>query len=691
MPPLSRHVALLTLFWFLALPCLCPAAAQDRAGVTLTIESRTAGTSDLVDVRETRLVALYVPQGSYPSDFAPAGRFHATFEGDLNLRLRDTISFGAEGNGKLTLSIDGKPALEAEGTDLSKKSGQAVRLNKGKNHFTGEYESPDSGDASLRLFWSSSFFRREPVPPVVLTHAASGNDLARSLKLREGRFLLTQLRCTKCHVPGNLGGSGAMPELAMDAPSLKDAGARLNEQWIAAWVADPRALRPDAHMPRVFEGEDAPRQARDVAAYLATLGKSEDQPRGGDVNSGGRLFANLDCLACHTTPDKAPGNDRVSLAYVKAKFKVTGLRDYLLNPQSHYAWNPMPNFRLGAQEAPDLAAFLLSFDVRPVAASGAGDAAKGKLLVTTSGCLNCHAVDEQKGAVRAADLAQLAKNASGGCLAADASHRGHAPDFHLSDDQRSALAAFLATDLASLGRRCAPEFAQRQIADMRCTACHARDGAESGIATTFEAESQALHQKYPNPPANEAHPFAADQRPPMLTYAGEKLRPQWMADFIAGRIDYRPRYFLHARMPAFTARGDLIAQGLAEEHGCAPSLPPNPKSNDDAEIGRKLASKVPNMGFSCVQCHAVAGDPPFAPFEAPSVNFMYVAERLRHDYYLLWMHDPLRIDPSTKMPRFDDAQGKTGITAIFNGDSHTQYEAIWQYLLEGRQIQPPPQ
>ena len=87
-----------------------------------------------------------------------------------------------------------------------------------------------------------------------------------------------------------------------------------------------------------------------------------------------------------------------------------------------------------------------------------------------------------------------------------------------------------------------------------------------------------------------------------------------------------------------------------------------------AEAGRTLCGKVPNQGFSCVQCHAVAGEPPFAPFEAPSIDFKYVSQRLRHDYYLRWMHDPLRIDPNSKMPRFDDAAGKTALTA-FDGDA----------------------
>ena len=72
--------------------------------------------------------------------------------------------------------------------------------------------------------------------------------------------------------------------------------------------------------------------------------------------------------------------------------------------------------------------------------------------------------------------------------------------------------------------------------------------------------------------------------------------------------------------------------------------------------------------------------PPTAVFEAPGINLAYSAERLRHDYYLRWVLNPLRIDPETKMPKFADEKGKTPLTDHFEGDAVQQYEAIWQYL-----------
>lgn len=660
----------------------------DTPGLILTFESLKPGGAnlDFPDARLARMAAVHVAAGSAPSDFTPAGPFRATFEGDVAVRLRTYVKFSAQGAGKLTVSVGGKRALETAGDDLSRVAGDEVRLGKGKNHIVVVYESPQAGDATFRLLWSSKTWAAEPVPPDLFSHAGPSPAIGRSLQVREGKFLWAQLRCFQCHA-GKPAANDAMPELAMDAPSLADAGSRLNSDWVARWVTDPRALRPDAHMPRLLKDGAG---ASDIAAYLASLGNPGGETKApGDAQNGGRVFANLDCVACHTPPGAKKDASRVPLEQVASKFKPAALRAYLLNPQAHYAWNPMPNFRLSDTEAADLAAYLESTPSPHPAPPATGDAAKGKQLVASVGCLNCHTTGTDQSTLKAPALAAIAKDSvAKGCLAATAA--GPAPDFSLTPEQRAAIGAFLGTDRSSLQHRSAPEFAERQIVSMRCIACHARDGSESLLAQGLDAESQALHQKYPNPPVSEKDLLAADQHPPMLTWAGEKLRPQWMSGFIAGRIPYKPRYYLRARMPAFAARAELLAAGLAEEQGYSAAADPLPKSDpQQAEIGRTLSGKTPNQGFSCVQCHAVADQPPFAAFEAPSINFKYVAERLRHDYYIRWVLNPQRIDPNTKMPRFSDDEGKTGLPA-FDNDAQKQFEAIWQYLLEGEGMKPPP-
>ena len=103
------------------------------------------------------------------------------------------------------------------------------------------------------------------------------------------------------------------------------------------------------------------------------------------------------------------------------------------------------------------------------------DAARGKTLYEQVGCMKCHE-PTAKSALLTKSLADLAHGDwSHGCMAADESSRGDAPQFALKQDQRIAIRAFAKTDLSSLTRDAAPEFAERQIHSANCIACHTRD------------------------------------------------------------------------------------------------------------------------------------------------------------------------------------------------------------------------
>ncbi len=724
-----------------------PLKPQEREEQGLTVTFYPAGKEDKPeagDTRSARMPALYVPVAAPPSPFLDIGPFTAVFEGNLNMRLRDSYSFSAEGSGEVVVNINDKEVFKAAGEDFTKaEPSTAVRLNKGKNKLVVRYKSLPAGNGSFRLLWTVKGENYpDPIPPMSLSHDAGAEAVAKGMRVRHGRQLVADLRCTHCHRTPEIQQTlpdwdfrhspkdpaaarlpiQLMPEIGADAPDLAQAGARLNKDWMTAWINHPHALRPSAHMPRVFAAKDDkdaidPRAA-DVAAYLATLseGAPPNAPKSDEktIAKGGQLFTHLHCIACHEQPgaaanvakpaaaepadvaaDASPAQVRVPLRFVKAKFKPAALVQFLLNPQQHYEWIPMPNFRFSQQEAEALAAFLLSEAAGELPANlPAGDPVKGKELILSSGCVNCHQTGQTRTAMKAAGLNEIAKDAwTRGCLAADAAGRKTAPQYDLTDEQRQAIVAFAASDRTSLYRDNPAEFSQRQVAAMNCAGCHARDGKESLIATTYEAEMKELEGKYPPPKGETAEAFAPDQRAPLMTWFGEKLNPEWATSFIAGEIKYKPRPYLHARMPAFPPRAAGLAAGLAAEHGepprspaADPAIKPDPAQQ---AIGSKLMGRTPNESFSCVQCHAVAKQPPFAPFEAPAVNFMYAAERLRKDYYHRWIHNPIKLDPNTKMPAFEREDGKTTIVNVYDGDARKQFEAIWQYLLQGKEIKPP--
>ncbi|MEO6436894.1 MAG: c-type cytochrome, partial [Tepidisphaeraceae bacterium] len=519
--------------------------------------------------------------------------------------------------------------------------------------------------------------------------------LREQTRLRDGRELVANLRCLKCHATDMPPAGGAMRELEMDTPALQDIGQRRTQAWLAHWINNPQAIRADTEMPRMFRGEgDAiDQRARDVTAYLvegsAKPQAEEDQTSPERVAQGAGLFTGLGCVACHILPGQKnvteTATKRISLEHVQSKFQPGGLKEFLLKPERHFAWIRMPNFRLSDEEATALSAFIQSRKAPSLQGDVAGDAKRGQALFLSSGCINCHTM-KLDNMFKATPLAQLS-HWSRGCMASDLSARGQAPAFTLADEDRAAITSLAATEFASLKTDTMAEFAERQVAALNCLACHPRDKADdtwSGLTP----EIDALMKEFPPEEAKGESEFVGDQTRPPLTWTGEKLRPQWAGEFISGNLKYKPRPWLRARMPGFPARGEFLAQGLALAHGCAPAAPsPGAANAELATVGQQLSGR--NGGFSCVQCHAVADQKAFAAFEAPAINFVHVSERLNREYYDRWVYNPQRVQPGMRMPQFADIEGKTALKEVFDGDAKKQFDAIWNYLLQGEAIDPP--
>ena len=660
------------------------------------------------DTRRTRLVALFVPAREPSTPFLPAGRFKATWQGKIVLELGGEYTFAVQGRGNVQVRINGAVVLEGAGPELKGNGSKAITLIKGANELLVTYESPAEGDAALRLFWECSEFRREPLAWSVVRHDPKDKDLIQGKLLREGRELLATQRCVRCHAADTETWlrEGGMPELAMDAPSLTEIGSRLNADWMAHWIQDPHKLRPCATMPRVFAdaaiGDKAALDERvvDIAAYLASLGsghKKEPPAKEETVQEGTRLFVNLGCLACHTPPGKddfaGDEKNRVPLRDVSAKWQPAALRAFLRQPDRHYQWIRMPNFQLKEEEAARLAAYLLAAEKRTLFAPlpEKAQVERGQKLVLSSGCLNCHTLQDGKpltSTLHGPALADIKpERRKSGCLQAGDKREGHAPVLLLTAEQQKALQALLADGRQSLRRESAVEFAGRQMRILRCNACHRRDAQEDDWSQLRDEEAGLTAGLPAVDPETEPKHFKADQIRPSLTWTGEKLKPEWMATFIAGKLPYKPREYLRARMPAFPRRADLLAHGLAHEHGY--SAQPEPVAAVDeklAEIGRDLVGK---KRWSCTACHDMGKTEAVGVFESPGPNFMYIKDRLRRDYYDRWLWLPSRVEPGTKMPQVYMVGKPSLLADVLEGDAGRQIDAIWNFILQGKALKPP--
>jgi hypothetical protein len=79
-------------------------------------------------------------------------------------------------------------------------------------------------------------------------------------------------------------------------------------------------------------------------------------------------------------------------------------------------------------------------------------------------------------------------------------------------------------------------------------------------------------------------------------------------------------------------------------------------------------------------CDGIGDADPTQVFEVRGINLELGPARLRPEYYLRWMMDPVRVDPSSRMPRLADDEGQTAFTEFLDGDARAQFGAIWAFL-----------
>ncbi len=634
------------------------AAGIARAELAATFESGGAK-----DTRADRLPALLVKAGEAPTPFLAPGEFGVTWTGKLVLTERLRLVFSFEGEGKATLTIGGKEVLTEEGV-FGTAASKSTRLNRGEHDIAITYRSKPDGSGRFRLFWEERGFPRQSVPPTVFKAEVPADPA------RHGRLLFAENHCSKCHI-----GASGMEELSEFGPILMATGSRLQEEWVAAWLANPASFRPDTRMPDLID-ESTPagkQQAADLAAWLMTqkIGEVPPAPDKALAQKGGEHFHRLGCAACHSVPGGPADPARLSLSDVGFKFQHGALAGFLKKPDAWYAHIGMPDFALSDAEANEIAAYLLEAtanSARNPSAFPKGDPAKGMEIATALNCAACHAGTGIQNTTLSGTDTIFAKDwSAGGCVSGKPGPK--VPKFALTDAEREALIAFSKKGSAPLTRHVAAESAAAKLQSMRCTSCHSMDGHASLLDSVhletkdLVAHVQGEHNK-------------VDQTRPHLTFAGEMLHASYLESIINGAATPRPRPWLDMRMPAFHSRAASLANGLARLHGVEPGKPEAPAPDAAlAEIGKKLAG---SEGFGCTTCHGVGDMKATAAFEVEGINFALAHQRLRKEWFIRWMDNPASITPSTKMPRYsEDGQSQR---PELEGDALKQYEAIWNYL-----------
>ncbi|MBI3879183.1 MAG: c-type cytochrome [Verrucomicrobia bacterium] len=538
----------------------------------------------------------------------PTASFTLGAEQSIHPQLQS--AFTVEWSGMLTVLRAGQYTIFANPgakvlVDGKEVQNQPVQLDAGERAVQVKFQRA-SGPARLQLEWQSAFFRREPVPVSALSHRDEPAELAATRQAERGRELVEELNCTACHQPANklLGGRRG--------PELSRVGDRATAAWIFQWLENPRHFRTNAVMPTVLTNAQ---DRADAAGYLASLKspKPAAPAEGARAESGKELFGKVGCVACH-------GDGGFSLTGLGSKFSAGELARYLANPLAVDPSGRMPNLALSASEAESLAAHLVqSRNADFEKAPPEGNLSRGRMLVAMTGCANCHLVKDTQGEVRAhlepPPLATL--NPANGCLGDAPSAK--AARYDLSAADRDALRAFVKSP--DVSEAPVQDF-HRTVKAFNCAACHEL-----------------------NRPAK----ISAEQMPPGLTHAGDKLRASWLQQVLLEKKRVRP--WMDLRMPHFGDAVQSLTNFFAAQAGAEPGEGERvaAPSREQVDAGVKLLGTAEG-GLGCINCHDFRGEKSIGALRGPDMTEMDA--RIRADWLRRWLWEPSRIQPGTAMPAF---------------------------------------
>lgn len=490
---------------------------------------------------------------------------------------------------------------------------------------------------------------------------------------------LFRRHCAVCHGPDGGGKGPNAPYLEEDQPrdltNARYVGGLTDEHLYRVIREGGQAIQGSRFMPpwgRTFSSS----QIWDLVAYTRALSGG---PAGGSVpaakeSPGAALARELGCPACHRIGDLQPSPLAPDLSAEGSRVQRTWLVRFLraphtIRPAGHLplSRSRMPDLRLSEEEAESLAEYLLTR--RSGALEGWPQSTQpalvqsGRDLFRQYACRACHSRDGAGGRA-GPDLSAVAGRLKPGWVMRFVQEPQAVdpltpmPHLGVGEDAARAITHFLFG--GSFPQPDPPpeaEAASRGLALFKalgCGGCHGGERDEAGGAIG-----------------------------PDLTGAGDKLRPEWLSEFLMRPSRIRP--WLAARMPGFRlseAEVRLLVGFIGElKDRAAPPLAERRRfagTISDAEVhaGRRLASRE---FLSCVSCHIGEEQPQGNPEEwAPDLRI--AGRRLKPDWIVRWLEDPQRLAPGTKMPSFFTEE-TSGPEDILDGDEERQMLALRDYIL----------
>jgi cytochrome c2 len=202
----------------------------------------------LASIRKSDLPASYVVRRPAPTPYRPGGEF-----GELVDRYRCLSCHSVGGYGGELSTVP----LDRIGSQLQRDYVAKYLLNPGAVRVSVEARMPvfhmTAGEAKTIADYFANVFVDDRVERYDAHFTA--------VDVRRGQELYGQLGCRGCHQLGTKGG--------YVGPELSGTGTRLKPGWIAAWLSQPQAYKPDTLQP---DYRLSAADARALTAYLSSLG-----------------------------------------------------------------------------------------------------------------------------------------------------------------------------------------------------------------------------------------------------------------------------------------------------------------------------------------------------------------------------------------------------------------------------------
>ena len=491
-----------------------------------------------------------------------------------------------------------------------------------------------------------------------------------------GLATLDQFQCAACHVTGQ---PEAFPR--RQAPKIEWSVGRVDPAYVARFLTDPQKMKPGTTMPDMLHSLNESERAEAADAlthYWMSLSNESFERQALEAEPakrGQELFHSIGCVACHSPREGSELPSSIPLGAIEEKYNLIGLAAFLENPHVSRPSGRMPDMLLTHWEATDIAHFLLGgLEIdRPASPASASSfsiddskAQQGKQMFVRLQCGRCH-TSTRATEKDATEMRRTAIRDDGaGCLTERPPKT--AARYELRDEQRRHLQRAVSTSNDPLSRH---ERIDLTLATFNCVACHERDG----LGGVPENRDDYFLTTNPN--------LGPQGRiPPPLSGVGAKLKSDWMRQVLVSGRSIRP--YMRTRMPQFG--GDNIGHVIdlfkdsdkLDKHWYA-------KITDLKELKKTASEMVGSQGLNCVACHTFQHKPGQT---MPAVDLTEMAERLEKSWFHHYMSNPQQFHRGTVMPTFWPS-GKAMRLDILDGDAELQKEAVWQYLLDGRQARTP--